>query len=288
MGHGRLEPAGDLTARRSYSTHIPDFRLMTWMAETGRSAVHAANAWTKVVLLFIVVGMVTVTLDLYMVLLLLLATVVVYAAAGLPLRLLVGWWTLPLFFVVSLSIVFVFTEPGTVLASARLAEVRISVTDKGLELMATLIAKALAVVTYSLTVFMSTRYNDIAYIAYRIMPRTIANIFLLSYRFMFETYDEFSDVLDAIHSRSGSIARGVVKHSRAYAGIFGLAFVHAFERAEAISKAMEARGYSGSLPVSGAVPRPGPGGLLVVAGGILALAVAIYSRYIDGTILIWR
>lgn len=261
---------------------------MTWTAETGRSPVHAANPWTKVALLFVVVGLVTVMLDLYLVLLLLLITIAVYATAGLPLRLLVGWWTLPLFFVVSLSVVFVFTEPGTVLADARLAGMRISVTDKGLELMAILMAKALAVVTYSLTVFMSTRYNDVAYIAYRIMPRTIANIFLLSYRFMFETSDEFSDVLDAIHSRSGSVARGVVRHSRAYAGIFGLAFVHAFERAEAISKAMEARGYSGSLPVSRMVSRPGPGGLFAIAGGVLALAVAVYLRYIDGTVLIWR
>jgi len=203
------------------------------------------------------------------------------------LRLLVGWWTLPLFFVASLSVMFVFTEPGTVIAGVRLGGIRIAVTDRGLLLMGGLMVKALAVVTYSLTVFMTTKYNDIARIAYRVMPRTLANMFLLSYRFMFETSDEFSSVLDAIHSRSGSVAKGAVRRSRTYAGIFGLSFVHAFERAETISKAMEARGFSGTLPVSGRLPRPGPSGWLMIAAGLVALALAAYSRYLDNDVLRW-
>lgn len=231
--------------------------------------------------------MVTVLLDLYLTTVLLVITIVAYAVARLPLRLLIGWWTLPVFFVASLSIMFVFTEPGTALASLKVGGARIAITDRGLLLMAGLMVKALAVVTYSLTVFMTTRYNDLVQIAYRIMPRTIANIFLLSYRFMFETSDEFSGVLDAIHSRSGSVAKGLVSQSRAYAGIFGLSFVHAFERAETISKAMEARGFSGSLPVSGRLPGPRAGGYITIAIATLALAVAIYSRYLDNGLMSW-
>lgn len=274
-------------SRRSYSRHIPDFRYVTFFAERGTSLIHRTNPWTKLALLALVVALVTVLMDPYLLFVLLCVTIVFYAAARLPLGLLLGWWTLPLFFVLSLSVLFVFTEPGHQLAKLDFGWLRIAVTDNGVLLMVNLAMRALAVVTFSLAVFMTTRYNHVVHIAYRSMPKILANIFLLSYRFMFETSDEFSDILDAMHSRSGSLARGVARRSKTYAGIFGLAFVHAFERAEMISKAMEARGFSGDLPVSDGIPRPSYGGYAAVALGLLALALAVYSRYFDDKLIGW-
>ena len=274
-------------ARRGYSKHIPDFRYVTFFAERGKSFVHRANPWTKLSLLAVVVALVTVLMDPYLLFILLCVTIAFYASARLPLSLLVGWWTLPLFFVLSLSVLFIFTEPGKQLAGFEIGGFRTAITDNGVLLTINLAMKALSVVTFSLAVFMTTRYNHVVQIAYRSMPRLLANIFLLSYRFMFETSDEFSDILDAMHSRSGSLARGVARRSRTYAGIFGLAFVHAFERAEKISKAMEARGYSGDLPISDRIPRPSYKGYAVVVVGLLALALAVYSRYFDEKMIGW-
>jgi len=274
-------------SRRAYSKHIPDFRYVTYLAEGGTSAIHRANPWTKLALLALVVGLVTVLMDPYLLLVLLCLTVVFYAVARLPLGLLLGWWTLPVFFVLSLSVIFIFTEPGDRLAGLDISGFRIAVTDNGLVLTVNLLMRALAVVTFSLAVFMTTRYNHIVHIAYRSMPRTLASIFLLSYRFMYETSDEFSNILDAMNSRSGSLARGVTRQSKIYAGIFGLAFVHAFERAETISKAMEARGFSGDLPISDRVPRPTAGGYMAVGLGLAALAFAVYSRYFDTGLSGW-
>ena len=257
------------------------------MAEGGTSIVHRANPWTKLGLLAVVVSLVTVLMDVYLLLVLLCLTIALYAAARLPLGLLLGWWTLPLLFVFSLSVLFIFTEPGRQLAGLDIGDFRIAVTDNGVLLTVTLLMKALAVVTTSLAAFMTTRYNHIVLVAYRVMPKMLASIFLLSYRFMFETSDEFSDILDAMHSRSGSLAKGVVRQSRTYADIFGLAFVHAFERAESISKAMEARGFSANLPVSDSLPRPTLKGYAVVALGIAALALAVYSRYFDTELIGW-
>ena len=273
--------------RRAYSKHIPDFRYVAFFAEGDTSMIHRANPWTKLALLALVVALVTVLMDPYLLLLLLAITIVFYAAAGLPLRVLLGWWTLPLFFVFSLSVMFIFTEPGEQLAGLAIGGWDIAVTDNGVMLTVDLAIRALSVVTFSLAVFMTTRYNQIVQVAYRAFPRTFASIFLLSYRFMFETSDEFSDILDAMHSRSGSLAKGIVRQSRTYASIFGLAFIHAFERAEMISKAMEARGFNGDLPVSDRVPRPSIRGYAAIFVGLVALALAIYSRYFDDRLLGW-
>jgi cobalt/nickel transport system permease protein len=245
------------------------------------------NPWTKLALLFFAVAFVTVLLDTGPILVLLALAIMFYISARLPLRVLIGWWSLPVLFVVSLSIIYVFTEPGTVLADLRIGDFRIGVTDNGLVLMLNLLVKALAVVTFSLTVFMTTKYNQIVLISYRALPSTLATVFLLSYRFMFETADEFSDILDAMHSRSGGLAKGLTKQSRNFAGIFGLGFVHAFERAEAISKAMEARGFTGDLPAMGGLPRPTYRGYALIAVALAVLVLAVYSRYIDDRMFGW-
>jgi cobalt/nickel transport system permease protein len=273
--------------RRGYSRHIPDFRYVTFLAEGGTSFVHKANPWTKLALLAVVVSLVTVLMDTILLAILLVLTIALYTSARLPLGLLLGWWTLPLFFVISLSVLFIFTEPGSQVAGFDFGDTRIAVTDEGLLLTANLLVKALAVVTCSLAVFMTTRYNHVVLVVYKVMPKTLGSIFLLSYRFMFETSDEFSDIVDAMHSRSGSLARGVARQSRAYAGIFGLAFVHAFERAEKISKAMEARGFTGDLPVYDTLPRPTAGGYFVIGLGIVAVVLAAYSRYLDTSPIGW-
>ena len=273
--------------RRAYSSHVPDFRYVTYFAQTGSSIVHRMNPWTKLGLLFFVVALVTVILDLAPVVLLLGVVMLFYLAARLPLRVLIGWWSLPVLFVVSLSVLYVFTEPGTVVAGARIGDFSISVTDKGLILTATLLLKALAVVTFSLTVFMTTKYNHVVHMAYRALPKTLATVFLLSYRFIFETADEFSDILDAMHSRSGGLAKGLGRQTRTFAGIFGLGFVHAFERAEAISRAMEARGFTGDLPVTDRIGKPTLRGYALMGVAFVALALAVYARYFNGNLIGW-
>lgn len=224
--------------------------------------------------------MVVVLVDLVLLVVLFLTTVAFYSAGRLPLRLLAGWYSLPLLFVVTIAILFMFTEPGEELASLQLARWRIVVTDNGLLLLAKLLLRALAVVTFSLAVFMTTKHSHIAQIASRALPKPLANIFLLSYRFTFETSDEMSDVLDAMHARNGSLVKGASRQTRLFAGIFALAFVHAFERAERIAKAMEARGFSGTFPGVEKLPRPGPAGYVAIGVASLALALMTYSRYV--------
>lgn len=274
-------------SRRSYSRHIPDFRLVTHIAESGRSTVHAMTPWTKAGLLVLSVLFVVILTDLYLLMVLFALSVAFYAAGRIPLTLLVGWYTLPVLFVATLTIMFVFTEPGTALVSFSILDSRIALTDNGVLLFVELLLRALTVVTVSLAVFMTTKYSYIASMASRVLPRPLDNIFLLSYRFTFETSDEMSDVLDAMHARNGNLLKGVSRQTRLFAGIFGLAFVHAFERAERIAKAMEARGFQGDFPATEPLPRPTYRGYALLALGAGALALVTYSRYFENILGWW-
>lgn len=272
---------------RSYTKHIPDFRLVTHHAEAGDSPVHRMNPWTKAALLVVVVAFATVLTDAVLLSVLFIAALAFYAAARLPFGLLAGWLTLPVLFVVTLAIMFVFTEPGDEVLGMDILGDRVSVTDQGLVMLYKLLVRALSVVTFSLTLFMSTRYAQIAHLAQRLLPGALAGVFLLSYRFMFVASDEVTDVIDAMNARSARMVRGVLNQSKTYAGIFGLSFLHAFERAEDIAKAMESRGFTGTMPVSAKVPRPGAAGIAAIVVACLLLAIATYSRYFDPDLLRW-
>jgi len=260
---------------------------VTFFAENGNSVIHRMSPWTKAAMLPIIVVLVTLVADLYWLLIIYALSLGFYAAGRLPVKVLVGWYTFPIIFVVTLAVLFMFTVPGDQLFQFSLLGKSIALTDHGVLLVLTLLLRALAVVTYSLAVFMTTRYNQIAHLASRTMPQTLANLFLLSYRFMFETFDEVSDVLDAMHSRNGNLAKGVSRQGRLYAGIIGLAFVHAFERGERIGKAMEARGWTGSFPVVEKVMMPGAGGYAIIAFGLAMVAIAGISRYVGTIVTGW-
>ncbi len=239
------------------------------------------NPKTKAALLVLVVLFVIILQQPYLLAALLVATILFYLAARLPFGLLIGWYSLPVFFVVTLSILFLFSEPGQQLASMRLFGTTIRITDNGVLLVVNLLMRALAAVTFSLAFFMTTRYTHVAVIASKALPNPIDIIFLLSYRFTFETSDEVADVLDAMHSRSGGLVKGAARQTRMFANIVGLAFVHAFERAERIAKAMEARGFSGTFPITERLPKVRWADYAIVVTVSAVLAVVTYSRYIS-------
>jgi cobalt/nickel transport system permease protein len=141
---------------------------MTFLAEYGTSPVHRMNPWTKGALLGIVILMAVVMNDAVLLAVLFASVLVFYALARLPFRLLVGWFTLPVLFVVTIAVLFIFTEPGDPLASLDLFGRTISITDAGVMLLVTLLLRALAVVAYSLTLFMTTKYSHMSYLVSKV------------------------------------------------------------------------------------------------------------------------
>jgi len=261
----------------SLSPHIPDLDLITYYAEKGDSIFSRISPWTKGCLLFFIVLLVTVSRSLVLLFGLYLIVLLLYLLAGLPAGKLASWYTLPVLFVISLVGIMMWNEPGIPLFVLSVGGFTLSLTDNGALLVITLLIKALITVTFSLFFLMTTRYQHFAGIISRIFPEPLDQIFLMAYRFIFLTLAMTASLLKSIKSRGGGLMHSLRMQSRLFAGVFALVFIRSFERGERVNKAMISRGFSGSYPLSGVVPRPAPAeyGLLVVTGALVAFAVLI-------------
>ena len=271
---------GTAMSSTSLSPHIPDLDLITYYAEKGDSVFSRVSPWTKGCLLFFIVILVTVSRSLVLLFGLYLVVLLLYLLAGLPAGKLAYWYTLPVLFVISLVGLMMWSEPGIPLFSWTIGSFTLSLSDNGLILVVTLLIKALITVTFSLFFLMTTRYQHVAGIISRIFPAPLDQIFLMAYRFLFLTLAMTASLLKSIRSRGGGLMHSLRMQGRVFAGVFALVFIRSFERGERVHKAMTARGFTGSYPLSGEVPRPGISeyGLLVVTGALVTAAV-ILSPY---------
>jgi cobalt/nickel transport system permease protein len=264
----------------SLSPHIPDLDLITYYAENNHSLFSRISPWTKGFLLFFIVILVTVSRSLLMLLGLYCTVLLLYLLAGLPAEKLLAWYMLPVLFVFSLVGLMMWSEPGIPLFSLTAGWFTLSLSDNGLLLMVTLLCKALITVTYSLFFLMTTRYRHIAGIVSRVFPAPLDQIFLIAYRFIFLTMAMTASLQKSVKSRGGGLVHSLRMQGGLFAGVFALVFIRSFERGERVHKAMIARGFNGSYPLSGDVPLPGipECGLLAVTGALVTVAV-ILSPY---------
>jgi cobalt/nickel transport system permease protein len=260
-----MRPAG-------LSAHIPDPYLITLQAERGGSALHRLDPRVKAAMLAWLVLFVTLARPPWLLGAAWAATVLVYRGAGLPLRELLRWYAIPALFVLSLVLLLVWGEPGRPLLSVD----GLVLTDNGVLLVLSLLARALAAVTFTLTLLMTTRYRDLARLA-SVLPYPVDQVVLLSYRFLFSILGMIGDLLLAVRSRGGRLVRGFATRSRLFAAVFALSFVRAFDRAERVSRAMTARGYDGRLGSPEPMPRIRRSQVAGLAFAFLALGLAAWA-----------
>ncbi|MEI8331423.1 MAG: CbiQ family ECF transporter T component, partial [Methanomicrobiales archaeon] len=141
------------------SSHIPDLDLITTFAQREGTFFSRVSPWTKFLGLLLVVLLITLTRNLVICGILYLIILGLYASAGLPVKKLFAWYTLPILFVISLVGLMAWTEPGTPLFSWNLGLLTVTLTNNGVFLLITLLFKALISVTYSLFFLMTTRYQ---------------------------------------------------------------------------------------------------------------------------------
>ncbi len=252
------------------SSHIPDPNLITLYAERGASALHGLDPRAKAGALAWLVVFVTLARPTWLLVLAWAGTIVVYRVAGLPLRELLRWYLIPALFVLSLVVFLVWEEPGTPVLEAG----GLVLTTGGVALVISLLARALATVTFTLVVLMTTRYVHLAGLAAKVLPAPIDQVFLLSYRFLFTTLGLIDGLLLALRARGGGLVRGVLTSTRLFAGVFALSFVRAYDRADRVGRAMAARGYEGRFPPSEPLPPRSAVQLVAVAVAFAALALA--------------
>jgi cobalt/nickel transport system permease protein len=264
----------------SISPHIPDLDLITYYAETKKSIFTRMSPWTKGCLLVFVVLFITVSRDPLLLSGLYIVVLFLYLFAGLPAGKLLAWYLLPALFVFSLVGLLMWSEPGIPLFSWTTGTFTLSLSDNGVLLVGILLIKALITVTFSLFFLMTTRYPHFAGMISRIFPSPLDQIFLMAYRFLFLTLAMTAALFKSVKSRGGGLIHSLRMQGRLFAGVFALVFIRSFERGERVHKAMIARGFNGSYPLSGEVPRlhMAEYGLLVVTGSLVAIAV-ILSPY---------
>jgi len=264
----------------SLSPYIPDLDLITYYAENGNSFFSRMSPWTKGCLLFFIVLLVTVSRSLVLLLGLYFVVLLLYLVAGLPAGKLARWYVLPVIFVLSLVGLMMWNEPGIPLFAWTIGNFTLGLSDNGLLLVVTLVIKALITVTFSLFFLMTTRYQHFVGIISRIFPAPLDQIFLMAYRFLFLTLAMTAALFKSVRSRGGGLAHSLRMQGPLFAGVFALVFIRSFEQGERVNKAMNARGFTGSYPLSGEVPRPGIAecGLLVVTGALVTV-VMLLSPY---------
>jgi cobalt/nickel transport system permease protein len=263
----------------SFSRYIPDLDLITYYAENQVSVLSRTSPWTRCCMVLFLILLVTVIRNIAILAFLYLIVIILYLSAGLPVKKLLLWYVLPILFVLSLVGILMWSEPGTVLFSIPVAGFILSLSDKGVILVVTLLLKALISVTFSLLFLMTTRYRHLSGIISRIFPAPLDQIFLLAYRFIFLTLSMTAAMLRAVRSRGGGLTHSLRMQAPLFAGIFALVFIRSFERGERVHKAMIARGFTGTFPLSGEVPRPPPAEymLMVIAGALVIGTVLLPS-----------
>ncbi|MDP3564407.1 MAG: energy-coupling factor transporter transmembrane component T [Methanoregula sp.] len=260
-----------------FSSHIPDLDLITSYAQREATFFSRVSPWTKFSGLLLVILLITVTRNLVICGALYLVILGLYASAGLPVKKLFAWYTLPVLFVISLVGIMVWTEPGIPLFSWNLGLFTLTLTDNGVILVITLLLKALISVTYSLFFLMTTRYQHFSAMIYRLFPTPLDQIFLLAYRFLFLTLSMTSAIFKAVRSRGGGIIHSIRVQGRIFAEVFALVFIRSFDRAERVHQAMIARGYNGKYEAGTDIPKPGISGICVIAVFVVVIALIVVN-----------
>ncbi|HVP93035.1 MAG TPA: cobalt ECF transporter T component CbiQ [Acidobacteriota bacterium] len=248
-------------------------------SENGQSLIHKSSPWTKIAFLLLLVSIVVMVQNLLMLLVVYAFALVAYWVGGLPKKKLLKWYLLPVFFVLVIAAVFIFNEPGLILIRMNIYGLSLGLTDAGLLLLMKLLVKSLTMVTFSFTLVMTTKYAQLVYLAKKLLPSPINSMFLLSYRFSFVIFENISTMLKAVRSRGGALVKGFLEKSRLYGAIFATSLIHSIEKAERVGKAMEARGFSGELPVYQTPPLPSLAGVLFITLSVVLFLISYLGGF---------
>ncbi len=261
------------------SPHIPDLDLITYYGEKNGSVFSKVSPWTKAFMLLLIVTFITISRNLILLALLYGTTLAVYWLAGLPVKKLFQWYLLPVLFVFSLILLLVWEQEGTPIFTLGIAAFSLTLTYAGLWLALTLLLKALISVTYTLFFLMTTKYNHFSSLIYKACPYPIDQIFLMSYRFIFITLRMVDSMLKALRSRGGGLVKSTLRQGRMFAEVFALTLIRSYDRADRISKAMEARGFSGRYMAATRIPAIGPlEYIFMLASVALAVYLMLYVK----------
>ncbi len=163
-------------------------------------------------------------------------------SGSLPLRYILARLGVVNIFLIPCFIVLPFTVPGV-----QIHVLGMEMSRDGLILASTLYLRAVAIVAASMALIFSTPMTRLLRAAEQLRcPKVLIQIALLTYRYIFTLTWEFNRIRWALTTR-GFQNRTALRSYKTLANVVGLTLIHSLERTERIYRAMQCRGYDGTL-----------------------------------------
>jgi len=169
-------------------------------------------------------------------------------ASGIPVPYMLKRASIALPFAGMAAISLPFTRAGEALWSGGLLGWTLTITDQGLWLFLSVIAKAWLSVLISGLLVTTTPFPDLLKAMRRLqIPDVLVTIVSFTYRYLFVLVDEAQRLQTAREARSAGAGGTVLWRVKVLGGMIGSLFIRSYERSERIYQAMLSRGYAGQL-----------------------------------------
>ncbi len=217
------------------------------------SPIHRWEPRAKFVALFALIIAFSMVRDLHLVPFMLVITAGLYALARLPLSFLIARLKYPGVFLLALVIILPLFTGSTVIAQIGFLSVR----AEGLTYMALVVSRFAAILTVSLILFGTAPFMTHVRTLRRLgIPPLLADLLLLTVRYLFQIADAFQRMQIAMRLRGFSLTHLNGRSASQLAGLLASLFIRSYEQAERVYHAMRLRGYGESPSSALKAPHP--------------------------------
>ena len=243
---------------------------------SGRSLLHTWTPRLKLCSLGLLMFAFAAVKQLPLVLPMLTVAALIYSTSGLPLSYLLKRLRYPGLFILMVVLVLPFGSGETVLAQVGPLALR----QEGLTTMLLVVGRFLSILTLGFVLLGTTPFLTLLRAMRSLgLPTLLADMTLLTYRYLFETADMLSTMQTSMRLRGFGYRKRLLKVEgrtlTQLSGLLGTLLIRSYERSERIYKAMQLRGY-GRLNQSQLVARQPIDRTSVLLTGVCALVATAF------------
>ncbi len=204
------------------------------------SPIHRWEVRHKLVGLLVLVFALSFVQDLRLLPVMFLLTAGLFVVSKLPLTYLLNRLKLPGYFLLALAVLLPFVSGQTVLLSLG----PITLRQEGVLAVVVIASRFVCIITVTLVLFGTAPFlESIKGLRALGIPTIIADMMLLTYRYLFEMTDHFNTMRTAIRLRGFKATDLSRRNLTVLAALVGSLLVRSYEQAEQVYKAMILRGY---------------------------------------------
>jgi cobalt/nickel transport system permease protein len=253
---------------------------MTMIAESRNSWLHNCSPWTKLIIIYLGIALIIIIENILILFCIYLIVLTIFISARLPIYKLKDWYFLPIIITLSIIVPLIFNQSGAhYIFFIKFGPFELYLTDVGLTSLLRFLLRSLTSVTISFTFIMTTKYKEIAYLIHKIFPSTLADILLLSYRYIFLTMDEIGGRINALKVRGGNLLT-YSKNLKNFGILIALSIINGIERGTRLIKAIEIRGGGSEIIyVNEKIKKPGLTGILIIIFLLIIIIISIINGF---------